>query len=65
MTPSSKDLLVNNRPAYNAGRLGNAQKGHFSRGTKVPVFTVFMDPSPKARVFMKTINFIQRYLKFL
>jgi hypothetical protein len=37
-------------------RLGNAQKGHFSRGTTVPEFTVFMDPSPKARVFMKTIN---------
>jgi hypothetical protein len=37
-------------------RLGNALKGHFSRGTTVPVFTVFMDPSPKARVFMKTIN---------
>jgi hypothetical protein len=37
-------------------RLGNALKGHFSRGTVVPVFTVFMDPSPKARVFMKTIN---------
>jgi hypothetical protein len=54
------------------GRLGNALKGHFSRGTTVPVFTVFMDPSPiedssirgtkipyfagEARVFMKTIN---------
>jgi hypothetical protein len=45
-------------------RLGNALKGHFSRGTTVPVFTVFMDPSPivdpairgEARVFMKTIN---------
>jgi hypothetical protein len=49
---------VNNRPAYNAGRLGNALKGHFSRGTTVPVFTVFMDPSPKARVFMKTIKSI-------
>jgi hypothetical protein len=55
---------VNNRPAYNAGRLGNALKGHFSRGTTVPIFTVFMDPSPiedsaicgEARIFMKTIN---------
>jgi hypothetical protein len=37
-------------------RLGNALKGHFSRGTTVPVFTVFMDPSPKARVFMKSIK---------
>jgi hypothetical protein len=45
-------------------RLGNALKGHFSRGTIVPVFTVFIDPSPiedpvicgEARVFMKTIN---------
>jgi hypothetical protein len=37
-------------------RLGNALKGHFSRGTTVPIFTVFMDPSPKARIFMKTIN---------
>jgi hypothetical protein len=56
---------VNNRPAYNAGRLGNALKGHFSRGTTVPVFTVFMDPSPiedpairgEAGVFMKTIKY--------
>jgi hypothetical protein len=37
-------------------RLGNALKGHFSRGMTVPVFTVFMDPSPKARFFMKTIE---------
>jgi N-acetylmuramoyl-L-alanine amidase len=60
----TKYTVVNNRPAYNAGRLGNALKGHFSRGTTVPVFTVFMDPSRiedpaicgKARVFMKTIK---------
>jgi hypothetical protein len=31
---------------FNAGRFGNTLKGHFSRGTTVPVFTVFMDPSP-------------------
>jgi hypothetical protein len=39
-------MVVNNRPAYKAGRLVNALKGHFSRGTTVPVFTVFMDSSP-------------------
>jgi hypothetical protein len=47
---------VNNRPAYNAGWLGNALKGHFTRGTTVPLIAFFMDPTSKTRVFMKTIK---------
>jgi thiol peroxidase len=39
-------------------RLENALKGQFSRGTTLPIVDFFMDPSPKARVFMKTIKII-------
>jgi hypothetical protein len=42
---------ANNRPALYAGRLGNALKGHFSRGTTVPIVAFFMDPSPKGEGF--------------
>ena len=44
---------VNNHP--HSGWLEHALKGRASGATLVPMVLLFMDPSPKAKVVMKTM----------